>query len=364
MEILQSAGTILLFFGILGSLVLIHELGHFVAARLANVRVLEFGIGFPPRARVVGQRGETLYTLNWLPIGGFVKLEGEDGDGAQDPRAFSAQPLWLRLVILVAGVVMNVLLSFVIFTGIALTGDPAMGVVAGKVQPESPAEAAGLTAGDMLISIDGRRYSAFGRATIVDDLRAGAGESVQLGVQRADGRVEELTVTLRNAADVAAGKGALGVEQLSAKLANATVQYEPGAAIRLGVERTGDAMLMVVDGLGQLVTAILTRPTEAPPAAGPVGIAIQIGDVFWTLGPIMTLYLAALLSANLAVFNILPIPPLDGGRMLMMIIKALFGARVSLRLERLTYLVGFVFLFGFLIWVTGFDIIRQLGGQP
>jgi len=364
MELLQSLVTIVLFLLILGGLVLVHELGHFVAARLFRVRVLEFGIGFPPRARILGRDHETLYTLNTLPIGGFVKLEGEDGDLASDPRSFSAQPLWIRIVILVAGVAMNVVLAFAIFAGIALTGDPAMGVVAGRVQPGSPAEAAGLMAGDMLVSIDGQRYSAFGPATILDGLRDHAGQTIRLGVQRKAGGLEELTVTLRSEADVAAGRGALGVEELSAGLANATVQYGPGEAIRIGLERTGGAMVMVVDGLGQLVTSIMTRPTEAPPAAGPVGIAIQIGDVFWTLGPVITLYLAALLSANLAVFNILPIPPLDGGRILMLVIKALFGARVSLRLERLTYLVGFVFLFAFLIWVTGFDIIRQLGGQP
>ena len=113
----QSIITIVLFVAILGVLVIIHELGHFVTARLANVRVLEFGVGFPPRAKVLRSKGETLYTLNWLPIGGFVKLEGEDGDAADDPRAFSAQRLPTKLWILVAGVLMNLLLAFVIFTG-------------------------------------------------------------------------------------------------------------------------------------------------------------------------------------------------------------------------------------------------------
>ena len=359
---LQTLGTILLFFVILGSLVLIHELGHFVAARIARVRVLEFGVGFPPRARVLRNRGETIYTLNWLPIGGFVKLEGEDGDEEDDPHSFSSQPLRVRLLILVAGVAMNLLLAFVIFAGIALFGDPAIGVVAGKVQADSPAQGAGLAAGDLLVSIDGQRYSAFGPRNLLDDLRADAGKTIRLGVERAAGGTDELTVTLRNAADVAAGKGALGIEQLSAKVASTSVTYAPGEALGLGVERTTGAIRMVVDGLGQLATAIVTKPTEAPPAAGPVGIAVQIGDVFWSLGPIVTLYLAGILSANLAVFNILPIPPLDGGRMLVIVLRSLFGERLSMRIERLTYLVGFVFLFAFLIWVTGFDIIRQLGG--
>jgi regulator of sigma E protease len=359
---LQSLGTIVLFFVILGSLVLIHEFGHFVVARIARIRVLEFGVGFPPRARILRNRGETLYTLNWLPIGGFVKLEGEDGEGEGDPRSFSAKPLWVRLVVLVAGVAMNLVLAFVIFAGIALFGDPAIGVVAGRVQPDSPAEAVGLAAGDTLVSIDGQRYSAFGQLSILDDLRADAGKTIRLGVERAAGGTVEVTVTLRGAADVAAGRGALGIEQLSAKVASTTVSHGPAEALTLGGERTVGAIRMVVDGLGQLATSIVTRPTEPPPASGPVGIAIQIGDIFWSMGPVITLYLAGILSANLAVFNILPIPPLDGGRMLVIVLRALFGARLSLRVERLTYLVGFVFLFAFLIWVTGFDILRQLGG--
>jgi regulator of sigma E protease len=108
----------------------------------------------------------------------------------------------------------------------------------------------------------------------------------------------------------------------------------------------------------------VNNPTAAPPVAGPVGIATQIGDIFFNAGPVMTLYVAGVLSANLALVNSLPFPPLDGGRALMIVLKSLFGARISLRAERMTYLVGFVVLFGFLIWVTGFDIVRILGGSP
>ena len=114
---IQSIITILAFILILGGLVIIHELGHFVTARLAKVKVLEFGIGFPPRAKVLRSGGETLYTLNWLPIGGFVKLEGEDGNDADDPRSFAAQRYLTKMLILVAGVAMNIVLAFAIFTG-------------------------------------------------------------------------------------------------------------------------------------------------------------------------------------------------------------------------------------------------------
>jgi len=365
-EIGRSLITVVLFFGILGILVIVHELGHFVTARLFRVRVLEFGIGFPPRAKVIRDVGETVYSLNWLPIGGFVKLEGEDGDEAQDPRSFAAQGLLRKLVILLAGVAMNLVLAFAIFTGIALTGDPAIGVYVPYVQPGSPAEMAGVRVGDVIERVDGRTFSAFGPSSILQDLRAKAGRTVVLTARR-DGAAVQLTATLRDPQQIEAGNGALGIGQVPDRpLESRTIQdrvtYEFAAAIALGTERTVDATRLVIDGVGQLVASIVTQPTEPPPAAGPVGIATQIGDVFWALGPLVTLYLAAILSANLAVVNILPFPPLDGGRMLMLVIKRFVGERLSLRAERLTYFVGFAVLLAFLIWVTAFDIARQLGG--
>jgi regulator of sigma E protease len=358
----QSILTIILFIGILGVLVVIHEIGHFVTARLANVRVLEFGVGFPPRAKVLRNRGETTYTLNWLPIGGFVKLEGEDGEGADDPRSFAAQRWITKMLILVAGVAMNVLLAFAIFTAIAFTGDPTIGVRIGEVQADSPAASVGVGAGDALVSIDGVYYSAFEGESLLGALQARAGETVVIGLERADGTTGSLTVTLRDEAAVAAGQGALGVSGLSAMTTQVSVGRTLPEAIAVGVERTVDALGLIVRGLGTLVESIATDPTQPPPVAGPVGIATQIGDVFWQLGPTVTLYVAGILSANLAVVNILPFPPLDGGRMLMITLKRLFGTRISLRAEQLTYMVGFVFLFAFLIWITGFDIIRGLTG--
>ncbi len=358
----QSIITIILFIGILGVLVVIHELGHFVTARLAGVRVLEFGIGFPPRAKVLRSKGETLYTLNWLPIGGFVKLEGEDGEQPDDPRSFSSQGLFTKLWILVAGVLMNLLLAFAIFTSLALIGDPTLGVRIGGVQPASPAEAAGLQAGDVVASINGVYYGALGGSFVLDDLRANAGKPVTLGIERADGSTATVSATLRSPADVAAGKGALGISDVTVTTTRVGIPYDAPTAIQVGAQRTVDALGLIVGGLGTLVESVATDPTAPPPVSGPVGIATQIGDVFWQLGPWFTLYIAGVLSANLAVVNVLPFPPLDGGRMLMITLKRLFGARISLRVEQMTYMVGFVFLFAFLIWITGFDIIRSLGG--
>jgi regulator of sigma E protease len=405
-ELAQSLITIVLFIAVLGGLVLVHEVGHFVTARRAKVRVLEFGIGFPPRARILrkgsppdydkgrpsppppalpagveegtpeaeafyaaaremeAQRGGTLYTLNWLPIGGFVKMEGEDGDDGADPHSFANAKLPVKMIILVAGVTMNLLLSFVIFTAIALHGEPGLGLTIGSVQPGSPAETAGIEAGDTLVAINGETYSVFDRPERpIEDLRSKAGETVTLTIVHEDGSTEDVQATLR--VPTSATQGALGVTGLGAT-PYGTVTYTPVEAIALGAQRTVDAFSMILAGLGDLARSIVTDPTQAPPASGPVGIAVSIGDILWSLGPLYVLYMAGLLSANLALVNILPFPPLDGGRMLVILLKAIpvYGKRISLRAEQLTYAVGFIALFTFLIWITVFDVARQIGGTP
>jgi len=361
----QSIITIVLFIAILGILAIIHELGHFVTARLAGVRVLEFGLGFPPRAKVLRAKGETLYTLNWLPIGGFVKLEGEDGNDADDPRSFAAQRYLTKMLILVAGVAMNILLAFVIFTGIAWLASPFVGVKFFEVQPGSPAAAAGLQAGEAIIAVDGEHYQFITGPNAVIALRERAGDTVVLTLADTSGNPRDVSVTLRPESEINAQQGALGISGANRPFEGyfygEYTQNDLPTAIQVGVHETVRWMGLIVGGLASLVGSVANDPTAPPPVSGPVGIATQIGDIFWNSGPIMLLYVAGILSANLAVVNILPFPPLDGGRMLMITLKRLFGARISLRAEQLTYVVGFVFLFAFIIWVTGFDIIRSLG---
>lgn len=405
-ELFQGAITIVLFVLILGGLVLVHEIGHFVTARLARVRVLEFGVGFPPRARILGRgrvspadvawaerrRAEalaaagddraardeildqepavpagTLYTLNWLPIGGFVKLEGEDGDGADDPRSFARARLPIKLAILVAGVVMNLVVALAIFTAIAWLATPYVGLRFATVESGSPAEQAGLVGGDAILTIDGRRFEFYGDS-IIDGLRGKAGQPVVLGILHADGGRDDVTVTLRTQAEIDAGKGALGIRAPETGFESVFFgEYTGrplGDAVRIGADETVRWFGLILGGLGDLAGSIASDPTAPPPVSGPVGIATSIGDVFWGSGPVMTLYVAAILSANLALVNFLPFPPLDGGRMLVILLKAIprVGSRISLRAEQLTYAIGFIALFTFLIWITVFDIARGIGG--
>jgi regulator of sigma E protease len=381
MAIIQGAITILLFIFILCALVVIHEFGHFVLARFFGIRVHEFGIGFPPRAKVMRDRGETIYTLNWLPIGGFVRLEGEDGD-SDDARSFAVAGLPKKLLVLLAGVGMNLLLAFVIFTGIAWLATPQGGIIFNEVVAGSPADLSGLRAGETILAIDGTTFDLLpspdaGQHAIAA-LRDRAGQTVTLHVRAADGAERDVTVTLRPP-DVAADKGALGIRSAGLAFSGAYAGRDPLAAVGAGAAWTVSAFRLIIDGLSSLVSSIASNPTQAPPVTGPIGIAVQVGDVFWQLGPIFTLYLAGLLSANLALVNILPFPPLDGGRILVLLLKSLLargGAlmrragmrgtglseQTAISVERLTYLVGFVFLFGFLIWITYFDIARQVGG--
>ena len=362
--ILFGLVAILLFVVILGGLVLIHEIGHYLTARFFDVRVLEFGIGFPPRAKVLRAKGETLWTLNWLPIGGFVRLDGEDGDAGGDPRSFSAKPLPVRLAILVAGVVMNIVLAFVIFFGIALLASPVVGVKIGEVQPDSPAATAGLLPGDEIYAVAGETFEFFGERTVVDALRGRAGETVVLDVRRADGTQLPLTVKLRPAAELSETRGALGVSKLELSYSGGYVGHDLGRSASIATDQLTRWGGLILGGLASLVEGFIKDPTAPPPASGPIGIAVSLADIFLGSGPVLTLFVAGILSVNLGVVNILPVPPLDGGRMLVLTLKRFTGKRISLRAERLTYAVGMVFLLAFILWISGFDIARLGSGTP
>ena len=365
--------NVVLLLVILVVLVVIHEFGHFIVARRAGVTVHEFGIGFPPRALTYHtDKHGTIYTLNWLPIGGFVRMEGEDGE-SDDPNAFVHRRLHTRITILLAGVGMNILLAFVIFTGIALLGDPVSVATIGSVVPGSPAASIGLVggqqtgtdangnaiyddSGDKIVSIDGQRFYALdqlgGAAADTPQgayLRAHAGQQVTVTIQHNNGTQQDYLVTLRPPAE--AEQGALGVR--FTLLSTVDSQRPLADAIATGARRTADAATLILRGLGDLVNNIAN-----PPVSGPVGIVNDIGIVRSSLPPVFLVWFIGLLSANLAVVNALPFPPLDGGRVAVAVIQKATGNRIGANAERLAYLAGFILLMTLLAWVTYNDILR------
>ena len=416
--------NIVILLALLTVLVLLHELGHFITARRAGVIVHEFGIGFPPRARVLFVRGDTTYTLNWLPIGGFVRLEGEEpspADGTEpeiedeplleaeatdeveslDPRAFVNQSLGTRLRILFAGVAVNFVLAWVIFTLIALVAEPIWKVRLAEVMPESPAAAAGLVggefvekdlfvvrdendlptgeviafdiyddSGDLIVAIDGNAFPVFedlaradaaadGRISPIQYLADRPGETVTLTIEHADGSVEEVEATLRTAEEVAAGQGALGFRPGQTEFDHQQNGLIDSAVI--GLQMTVETSTLILRAVGNIFVSLLSGSGEGLAAvAGPVGMVGVIGDVRTGLPPIFMLWFIGLISANLAVINLLPIPPLDGSRMLMGVVQSASGNRVSPATERLVYFTGWVLLMVFLVVVTFNDIGRWL----
>ena len=287
------------------------------------------------------------------------------------PNAFVHRPLPTRLTILLAGVGMNILLAFVIFTGIALLSDPVANVRIGQVQPGSPAAAVGLIGGqqigtdaqgnptfddtgDVIVAIDGKEFPIFDRvdtpAPSLTYLREHAGQQVTLTVRSADGSSRD--VLRSRCACQGQTRAPLGII-VQPELVQGTVGHDALTAVELGAQRTVDAATLILRGLGDLVSNLAN-----PPVSGPVGIVGAIGQVRSSLPPVYLIWFIGLLSANLAVVNVLPFPPLDGGRVAVSLIQAATGNRIGEAAERLVYLTGFILLMALLAWITFFDIQR------
>jgi len=368
-------GTVAAFIGVLVVLVLVHELGHFIAAKRAGITVQEFGIGFPPRIGSVVWRG-TRYSVNWIPLGGFVKMLGEDGDiEAQRMRerglsesaieramagSFNRKPIAVRLVVLLAGVAMNFLFAIAAF---ALTLSVPSPVSVGPltvtgVQAGSPA-ASVLRVGDRIVSADGRTFPR--SSGLVQYVRQRAGSPVSMGVQR-DGRTTIVRVTPRKLTDeqVQAGQGAIGFKWSAAVAEEPPVARNPAQALWEATKATGSIAIQIPGGLARTVAGLVGLAPNTGDARGPIGIAQATGEVLQQ--PLFDqLYFIGLLSVNLAVLNVLPFPPLDGGRMAVTVLEAVRRRRLSAQREALIYLTGFAVLIALVILVSIQDIGRLPG---
>lgn len=352
--------TALVFFAILSILVLIHELGHYSVARWIGVHVEEFGLGLPPR--IFGKKiGGTMYSLNWLPIGGFVKLAGEDEEphssGFTQKNAkhlFWARSKKERAAILVAGVTMNFLLAVGI-TGYLLTQgimEPSGHVRIEKVQPGSPAESIGLHENDIVTIIDTKPVSA--PKDLIETTRTHLGEKVTLTIRRGS---EEQKVTVIPRKSPPEGQGPLGVVITDLELRTFTWAEIPMVAVRINILRAKDMFTGVATTLWRLAT--LNAPSGD--VAGPIGIARVTGEAV-KFGWMAVLEFMSILSLNLAVLNILPIPALDGGRLAFVFLEKLIGRKLRPAFERSAHQMGMIILLGLILLVSINDILRLTRG--
>ncbi len=371
--------TIISFIIVLSLLVFVHELGHFWTARKFGVKAEEFGFGFPPRIYGVykdnnGQwktvRGKkevkdapgTVYSINWIPLGGFVKIKGENGENEDEKDSFAGRKIWQRASILSAGVVMNIFLAAVLISIGLMVGLPQSldndisdkAVITDRkiqvveVLPESPAETAGLKMADIIISINNQRFN------IEEDLQnyvaERSGQELNYKIKR--GQVEmNFNITPEVRADT--NKGGVGI----AIAATGLVKYPWHIAIGEGFKTTIFLVWYIIVAFYELIKGLIFGQGVSGDIAGPVGIAVFTGQVA-RMGFIYLMQFTALLSINLAIINFLPFPALDGGRVLFLIIEKIKGSPVKREIENIIHNIGFSLLMILVLIVTFKDVAR------
>jgi regulator of sigma E protease len=373
MEIFTSLLTgFLVFIILLGPLMLIHELGHFVVAKKAGIRVEEFGLGLPPRAAHLFKLGETEYTLNWLPIGAFVRMTGEENP--EDPRSFAAQPKRWRLATLAAGPLMNFLGGFVILTLAYLffaTQPTEFRYRINQVMAGSPAEQIGLQPGDAILAVNGvdmiqKLEPASGVQPDVGALRRQVrqfiGQPIEIVVLRA-GEPEQIVRLSGRLPPDANAEAPLGVSLIIEVTKSERVAYTlPEALLAAGLE-VGGAIAALVQLPVRLVNQTLALEQLRPiSVVGITNIGVELIDssVTESQGLMPFLRFAAVVSIAIALTNLLPLPALDGGRILFILIEALRGRRVDPRREQWVHAVGFAFLLALSVVVIIMDIVNPV----
>lgn len=377
--------TILIFIVLLGLLVFVHELGHFVAARRSGIAVEEFGFGFPPRLIGVvkdAQTGRykivwgskdhagphTIFSFNWLPLGGFVRIKGEDGQN-EDPDSFAEKSAWTRIKVLGAGVVMNMLFAWFLITTVFTLGLPQpidssqreqypdAKIQILEVKKGTPAEAMGLQLGDEILSIAGEKITALEQVS--EAISAHKGQTLEMRVNRLG---NEMTLSGTPRTDYPANEGSLGISFSE----TAIVAYPWYQSVSQGAIATYNITLAILGAFGSMLASLFGAGTGAPvDVTGPVGI-VYLTKQMSDLGLAYLLQFAALLSINLAIINILPIPALDGGRILFVLIEKLKGSPISRNTEGMVHQIGFVLLLLLMVVVTvrdfsTFQLFEKIG---
>jgi regulator of sigma E protease len=361
--------SIVLFIIILAALVFVHELGHFLAAKSGGIRVDEFGLGFPPRA--IGKKiGETIYSLNWIPFGGFVKIFGENPDeesidGPDKARSFVHKNPFIKIWVLVAGVSFNIIFAWILFTIGFASGFPApVGYVEGanvkdaaltitQVLPNSPAQKAGLETGDRIVSLN-RKGETLNSPTVIEAqnfiAEEGAGPFTAL-VTRGSDAPRSISITPETG--LIENKVAIGVSMDTVGILQLPIHRAAWEAAKT----TGAILKAVTVGLFTFIKDAFTGHSDFGQVTGPIGIVGLVGSAS-QLGWVYVLSFTAFISLNLAVINILPFPALDGGRVLFIIIESIKGRQIKPSIANTVNSVGFVLLLILMAVVTLHDVIK------
>lgn len=356
--------AVLILFLMLLVLVIGHELGHFLIAKWNNVRVDEFGFGIPPK--LWGYQpadSETEYSVNWLPIGGFVRLYGQDGDNRHDPRSFAAKKPWQKIAILSGGVIMNFLMAIVLFSSAAWIGyEMPVGPdqvtentrhIIGYVEPDSPAQESGLQQGDQLQAIAGQNVTYAGE--VGELLQEASSDAIEIAIIRDE---KEQTISVKPTFEDGELQP-IGVLPVSLEMQK--LSFLEG--LSRGLQQTAGFVIEIMTFLSDLVVGIFTTQENSNPSGqvmGPVGLAEEL-ESLRQYGFGFLLNITAALSVNLAVINLLPIPALDGGRIVMIVTEWIKGSPLNQQLEAQVIGISFIVILGLTLFITANDIIRLVG---
>ncbi len=347
--------SVITFLIVLGVLVFVHEFGHYIVARYCGVQVQTFSLGFGPK--ILSKKwGETEYCISVVPLGGYVRLLGDDPKDEVPPemrsQSFLAQNLKKKAAIVLAGPLFNLLLALIIFIGVFLTGVPSLTSDVGEVQSDSAASQGGLKGGDRVVAIEGEAISLW--EEIRETLQKHGGKALHVVVDRAGRRVNlTITPTQKEIKDVFGDERPLWVIGILPKGTHIIKRYDPLTATIMGVERTVDMTMVNLVGIFKLIAGKISSDN----IGGPILIAQMAGKQAEE-GMLNVLLFIALLSINLGIINLLPIPILDGGHLFLFIIEAVIGHPISVKKKEMAQQVGLFFIISLMVFAFYNDIMR------
>ncbi|PKL72665.1 RIP metalloprotease RseP [Candidatus Kuenenbacteria bacterium HGW-Kuenenbacteria-1] len=357
--------TIIVFIVILGLLVLVHEFGHFFVARKMGVTVEEFGFGFPPRIFGIKKAG-TLFSLNWIPLGGFCKIKGDEGGNPSEKDSFVSKKISEKVAIISAGVIMNVFLAFILFSigfmigfpqalnketikGAKKINQPQIQIM--SVLENSPAQKAGIQLGDVISEVDGQKFE---DVSLFQKYIKNIEKETIIKIKRGDKFLEKKIYP--EFSEKVNGK-IIGTQLVSTGI----ISYSWHQSIYLGAKTTIFLTFEIIKAFCLLIKNLIIHQTLSADISGPVGIVIMTKQMV-NLGFIYILQFTALLSLNLAVINFIPFPALDGGRILFLIIEKIRRKPINQEIENITHSIGFALLMLLIIIITYQDIVK-FGGK-